>query len=326
MAARAPIPWLRPLAWMYGLGVALRNAGFDRGLREVGRLPVPVLSVGNLAAGGTNKTPLVAWLVARLRRDGLRVGVLARGYGREPGRELNDEGRLLAGRFPDLPQVQDPDRVAGGLRLCAGHELDVVLLDDGFQHRRLHRDADLVCLDAADPGGGGLLPAGWLREPPSSLRRADLLVFTGAGRDDGERARLEAFAERWAPGRPRCRCRLEPDALVPAGGGPARPAAELRGRRVLLLAGIARPERFRASVEALGAEVLGARWLDDHAAIPGDLLAELSRRAEGEGATLLLTEKDEARLDLRGGPARSHLRMELVFDEEPDPGRLLPRG
>ncbi|MEZ5990117.1 MAG: tetraacyldisaccharide 4'-kinase [Planctomycetota bacterium] len=107
--------------------------------------------------------------------------------------------------------------------------------------------------------------------------------------------------------------------------GPARPAAELRGRRVLLLAGIARPERFRASVEALGAEVLGAlarRPRGDPRRPPGRAVPARG----GEGATLLLTEKDEARLDLRGGPARSHLWMELVFDEEPDPGRLLPRG
>src|SRR5690606_22578410 len=153
------------LSLAYSLGTALRAAAYDRGLLRVERLDVPVVSVGNLTVGGTGKTPLVAWLVERARRAGRRPGVLARGYGRPEGATLNDEGELLAARFADLPQVQDPDRVAGGRRLCATPAVDLVILDDGFQHRRLYRDLDLVCVDAKEPFAGGLqLPAGDLRE------------------------------------------------------------------------------------------------------------------------------------------------------------------
>src|SRR5690606_2019149 len=125
-----------------------RNAAFDRGLRRARRLPVRVVSIGNLTAGGTGKTPLVVWVCERARALGLVPGVLARGYGRAPGARLNDEGELLAARLPGLPQEQDADRVLAGRRLLARHPVDVVVLDDGFQHRRLERDRDVVCLDA----------------------------------------------------------------------------------------------------------------------------------------------------------------------------------
>src|SRR5687768_6617186 len=136
---------------------------FDAGLLRVERAAVPVISVGNLTAGGTGKTRLVHWLVAELRGRGLRPGVLSRGYGRAPGQALNDEGRMLAAAFPGLPQVQEPDRVRGARALVAASGVDVIVMDDGFQHRRLWRDLDVVCLDATSPfGGGACLPAGLL--------------------------------------------------------------------------------------------------------------------------------------------------------------------
>ena len=113
-ASFEPRPLLRPLSWLYGLGVCSNRWTYDHGWRSVRRLPIPVVSVGNLAAGGTGKTPFVCWLVTRYREAGLRVGVLARGYGRRAGELLNDEGRLLARRFDGLPQRQDPDRYKAG--------------------------------------------------------------------------------------------------------------------------------------------------------------------------------------------------------------------
>src|SRR5690606_11024693 len=118
----------------------------------------------------------VVWVCERARALGLVPGVLARGYGRAPGARLNDEGELLAARLPGLPQEQDADRVLAGRRLLARHPVDVVVLDDGFQHRRLERDRDVVCLDAERPfADGRLLPAGDLREPRRALRRADTI-------------------------------------------------------------------------------------------------------------------------------------------------------
>src|SRR5262249_14997671 len=171
---------LRPLGAAYGACAAWRNAAFDRGARAVQRLPVTVVSVGNLTVGGTGKTPAVVWLCALAAARGRRPGVLARGYGRAPGARLNDEGEMLARALPGLLQDQAPARAAAGRRLLA-LGADFVVLDDGFQHRRLHRDVDLVCLDARLPfGNGRCLPAGELRERPDGLRRADAVILTRA--------------------------------------------------------------------------------------------------------------------------------------------------
>src|SRR5262249_33431092 len=159
-------------------GAELRNAAFDRGWRRVHRLPVTVVSVGNLTVGGTGKTPTVAWLCALAAARGRRPGVLARGYGRAPGALLNDEGEMLAGAGPGRRTERAPDRAAAGRRLLT-RGADFVVLDDGFQHRRLHRDVDLVCLDARLPFGiGRCLPAGELREQPAGLQRADAVIPT----------------------------------------------------------------------------------------------------------------------------------------------------
>ena len=119
--------------------MAVRNAGFDRGWNKSHRAAVPVISVGNLTLGGTGKTPMVEWLARWYRRRGLRVAILSRGYGQDGG--LNDEGQVLEENLPDVPHLQGPDRVA--LAGIAAHELEteLIVLDDGFQHRRLARDS-----------------------------------------------------------------------------------------------------------------------------------------------------------------------------------------
>ncbi len=322
-----PLRWLRPLSWVYGLGVRARNAGFEFGWPRVRKLPIPVVSVGNLSVGGTGKTPFVAWFVGQCRSAGLRVGVLARGYGRRSGEDLNDEGRLLAGRFPQLPQEQDGDRYAAGVRLLARDELDLIVLDDGFQHRRLHRDLDVCLLDARMPFGDGLLPAGWLREPASALRRADVCVLTGCdGVDAAARGEARALVAAAAPGKPVFCAAQRPLDVVVLPSGESEPAPSLDGRRVFLLAAIARPERFRASVVGLGAEVVGEEFLRDHARISPTRLAEAAAGAASARAVLLLTEKDEARLALPAGagPDRCVLRIALEFDAAPQLRSFLP--
>src|SRR3954470_198255 len=163
----------------YGLAMAARNFAFDRGWRTVHRASVPVVAVGNLTLGGTGKTPMVEYLARWYRARGLRVAILSRGYGRIDG--LNDEGRVLEENLPDVPHLQDRDRA--GLARVAVEELEseLLILDDGFQHRRLARDLDIVLIDALDPFGlGRLFPRGLLREPLGALRRASLVVLTRA--------------------------------------------------------------------------------------------------------------------------------------------------
>src|SRR5437870_5928929 len=143
---------------------------YERGWNERRRAPVPVVSVGNLTVGGTGKTPCVEHVARFYRSRGLRVAVLSRGYGAAAGR--NDEAMVLEENLPDVPHLQGPDRAALAFTAVEELESEVLVLDDGFQHRRLARDLDLVLVDATDPWGQGyLFPRGLLRESPASLRR-----------------------------------------------------------------------------------------------------------------------------------------------------------
>ncbi|MBK8974972.1 MAG: tetraacyldisaccharide 4'-kinase [Planctomycetes bacterium] len=292
---------LWPASLVYAGVTALRNATFDWQLRPVHGVDVRVVSVGNLTVGGTGKTPLVVELVRRARALGLRPGVLARGYGRAPGAELNDEGLLLRDRFPDLPQVQDPDRVAGARRLAASGAVDLILLDDGFQHRRLRRDVDVVCLDASDPFDGfRLLPTGDLRELAGpALRRADHVVLTRAGALDTaalqqRAARVRQLAQRDDLPVDACDHVAEDLCWLPA--GEVAPAASLRGRRVHLLSAIARPAAFERTVAELGADVVRHTVRRDHHRHDPTAVAALARDAARDGAALLTTEKDAVKL------------------------------
>ncbi len=310
---------LWPLALLYGGVAAVRNLTFDAGLRRVHRLSVPVVSIGNLTVGGTGKTPAVAFLCALARARGRRPGVLARGYGRAPGAPLNDEGTMLQRRLPWLLQQQDPDRVAAGERLVAAGA-DYVVLDDGFQHRRLHRDLDVVCLDAERPFGNGLcLPAGELRECRGGLRRAGMLLLTRAGGLDAARltervVRLRRLARR--PDLPVHACEHGPTDVLVAPRGDVLPLDALRGRRAVLLSAIARPASFRATAQSLGVEVVADRSYRDHHRFTGAEVAAAAAAARAAGAILLVTEKDEARLGAFD-VERHVLRVELRFRGEP---------
>lgn len=306
---------LWPLGLVYGGVAALRNWTFDARLRAVHRLPVPVVAVGNLTVGGTGKTPTVAWLCELARAHGRRPGVLARGYGRAPGAKLNDEGAMLQAQLPWLLQEQDPDRVAGGRRLVAAGA-DFIVLDDGFQHRRLHRDVDLVCLDAAQPfGNGSCLPAGDLREFRSGLRRASLVVLTRAGALTATaRDRLSAEVRRIAgkPSLPVFAADHSPLDVLLQPAGTVQPLASLRGQRAVLLTAIARPQSVRATVEVLGVEVVRDLAYRDHHRFTQAEVDAATAVARSERAIVLTTAKDDARL---GGFAieRHVLRIGLRF-------------
>ena len=143
---------LRLLTPVYAGVVCARNSLYDAGRLRAHHAGVPVISVGNLSTGGTGKPPFVIWLVEALRSAGSNPGILSRGWGRAEGATWNDEGALLSERFTDLPQVQRGDRVAGAAELeTLG--ADVIVLDDGFQHRRLARDLDVVLIDTTRPWG-----------------------------------------------------------------------------------------------------------------------------------------------------------------------------
>ena len=270
---------------------------YDRGWLAAHRCGRPVVAVGNVTAGGTGKTPFVAWLVAATRAVGRRPGILARGYGPRPaGSPLSDEGTLLAelvGR--DVPQVEDPVRVRGAATLLAAHpDVDLVVLDDGFQHRALARDVDVVLVDATAPfGGGRFLPRGLLRESPRALRRADVVVVTRADAVTPDAlASLRARVAALAPRAEVALARTRPTGLVGPDGG-RRPLAALAGAAVAAWSGIGNPAAFERTLEAAGARVVARRRAPDHHRPTAAGLAAVSADAARAGASLVVvTRKD----------------------------------
>ncbi len=301
----------RMLSAIYGAAVARRNARFDTG-RSVKRAPVPVICVGNLSAGGVGKTPMVRHVVGVLREAGRRPAVVLRGYKSEPGKP-SDEQVEHTESLPGVPVAADPNRRRAITRLLAsreGQSVDCVVLDDGFQHRRLARDLDIVLLDAAnDPWRDRLLPSGWLREPPGSLRRAGAVVITHAERVTN--ARLEDLDDRVR------RERGEGAAAVtehywkgltvqPNSTAPERPEPEsyLAGKRVFALCAIGSPEGFFEQAHRVGALVVGELALRDHDAFRETTVAGNIRRARTTGAEVVAcTAKDWTKLR-RVEPAR----------------------
>jgi tetraacyldisaccharide 4'-kinase len=290
-----------PASWSFGGVVRLRNQLYDGGHLRAERVPARVVSVGNLTVGGSGKTPLVLWLAERLAASGRRVAIVARGYRKErPGvvivgrsgtplvsvREGGDEAVLLARRFAG-PVVVGEDRVAAA-RVAAGEcGAELLVLDDGFQHRRLARDLDVV-LVSGDPRRERLLPAGPLREGASALHRAGAVVTMDAS---GETA--SAFVP---AGVPVIAAAARATALVAVRDGrwEASPLDVLAGREVAAVAGIARPGRFLALLEQLGARVRESRLLDDHHVYTQSDLEWIAAAARRH--LVLTTEKDLVKL------------------------------
>lgn len=309
---------LRIAALAYGWGVARRNARFDRPC-YVQRIPIPVISVGNLTVGGTGKTPLVIDLVQRLHNMGKNPVVLARGY-RSGQDDINDEQRLIQSRCPGVHYVADPDRVAAGREAIARGGADCAVLDDGFQHRRLGRDLDIVLVDATNPFGyGHLLPRGLMREPVSSLKRADLIILTrcdqaAASEIDAARTRIHASA----PGVQVLRCRHHPVSLHRLDGSAV--PLDFGGKRVGLFAGVANPRSFAATVSNLGATVVDTHWWPDHHRYTARGLVELSRNVKLSTVdTLVITEKDAVKLAAipeAGVLPILVLRIAVAFEED----------
>jgi tetraacyldisaccharide 4'-kinase len=290
---------LWPAALLWDAAARLRAGAYRTGLARAKRLPGTVISVGNLTTGGTGKTPMVLWIVERLRHEGRRVAVLTRGYRgpRASTRQTatqpeSDEVAVLRARLPrDLLLGVGPNRLAQGMAL-ARQGADCFVLDDGFQHLRLARDVDVVLLDATDPfGGNRALPVGRLREPKAALRRAHVIVIT---RSDHTPA-LEAMVKRYSSAPifyARTRL-LEVVALPDGTPGTATSSPERWPRRVFAFCGVGNPRAFFDDLTRWGFELAGcAAFPDHHTYSPtGARRLEAQARAVGSEA-LLCTEKD----------------------------------
>ncbi len=321
------------ISFPYGVIIRLRNLAFDRGWKASHRVGVPVIAVGNLTLGGTGKTPMVEWIGRWFRRHDLRVAILSRGYGDTAG--MNDEGRVLEENLPEVPHLQGADRVA--LARTAVEELasEILILDDGFQHRRLARDLDIVLLDALDPFGlGSIFPRGLLREPVRSLKRAGVVVLSRADLvDEATRLSIRRRAEKSAGPLRWIEARHAPLDLIDAELG-SFSLESLTGQKVAAFCGIGNPEGFRRTLAGLGVDLVDFRAFPDHHAYTGPDVADLSRWVRDLGAELALTtQKDLVKLrtsSLGPVPLRA-LRIGLEIMEgaevlEQALSELLPSG
>jgi len=281
----------------YSLAVRWRNGRYEAGKKEVVTVGAPVISVGNLTLGGTGKTPLVKWLARHLRNCDLRVAILSRGYGAADGAK-NDEALELEQVLPDVPHLQSPDRVSIAQTAVGELESQVLLLDDGFQHRRLARDLDIVLLDATQPFGyDHVFPRGTLREPAVGLARADVVCLSRANLiEPSERETLRQRAAKLSPGAVWCEVAHAPSQLLNSQGETA-PLDALNGRRVLGFCGIGNPVAFRTTLESAGAEVAVWREFPDHHSYTADDVAELAALAKQHDVELVVgTHKDLVKL------------------------------
>ncbi len=248
----------------YALGAWVRNQAYDRGWKRIERAAIPVVSIGNLTTGGTGKTPFAAFIARWYRERGVRVAFISRGYGAATS-SANDEALVLDALCPDVPHLQNADRVAAAQIARVELESQLVILDDGFQHRRLSRDLDIVLIDATNPWGfGRLLPRGLLREPVSSLKRAHVAVITRV--DQVDRDAVEAMRRTIQAGNPQIDI-VEvafPAARLVGAAGRMAPLESLAGRTVAAFCGIGNPAAFRARLETIGCTVRDFRMYPDH--------------------------------------------------------------
>jgi tetraacyldisaccharide 4'-kinase len=285
---------------------------------------VPVISVGNLTTGGTGKTPLVCFLARRLRGAGWRVALVSRGYGRGEA-ALNDEALELEQRLPDVPHIQDPDRVRAAEIAVEELETQVIVLDDGFQHRRLHRDLDIIVIDATCPFGyGAMLPRGMLREPLSSVRRAAIAVLTRCDAvSPAQRAAIRQRYLRWHPQLVWLESAHQPQSLIGFREPTERALETLQGQRVAAFCGIGNPDAFADTIRGCGAELVGFRPLPDHAVYDGETIARLTEwlRSLPPVDAILCTHKDlvKVRTDRLAGSPLWALQIDLVWLDDPTP-------
>jgi len=306
----------------YGLAVGVRNRLYDWQWLAVTRARIPVISVGNLTAGGTGKTPCVEYLARFFRQRGHRVTILSRGYGTKNG--PNDEALVLEENMVKVPHLQGADRVALAAEAIELLQAELLILDDGFQHRRLARDFDIVLIDASDPWGlGHLLPRGLLRETKRGLRRADAIIITRSDLANDIHGLHSEIRRRLRAEIPIVHSFHRPLEWKRHGGMSCEPT--LFAKRVAgAFCGLGNPASFRKTLEGLGIEIADWRTFADHHVYSSTDIQDLRRWAETlpKDALVLTTQKDAVKLritELAGRELWSlRIGLELQSSQERD--------
>jgi len=318
-------------AQLYLIVIRLRNFLYDKGWLKTYQADAAVISIGNITAGGTGKTPLVIWLCKFLQQKEIRCAVLTRGYkthtqtraASHERRATIDEPAILKESCPEAEVVVNPDRLEGAAEAVTKFGAKALIMDDGFQHRRLVRDANIVAIDAMCPFGyGKILPAGLLREPVTALKRADAAVLTRC--DQTNRSRLARLEEKLRS--------VNPDMIIAKSfhapvcakskGDEEISIEGLRNKKIFAFCGIGNPDAFFGTIKQLGADLIGSKIYDDHYHYTRNDIADIYERAGYLQADLILTtQKDWAGiivnsqlsiLDAQGIPF-AYLVIELKF-------------
>jgi tetraacyldisaccharide 4'-kinase len=309
---------LSPPALLYRSLIFLRNSLYDRKILKTYRLSCPVVSVGNITVGGTGKTPTVIMIAEMLASKGRRPAILSRGYAglsRSPvnivsdghnvlmqSRDVGDEPVLMAGKLPGIPVLTGPQRLLAGKAAIDKFGIDVIILDDAFQHRQVHRDVNILLLDGRNPiGNGCTLPAGPLREPIAAIRRADVVIMTGMKESlASPRTSLPWNLEKMIPKSVDIYggCRRPLDLIQGGSSDHTLPLESLPGKRICAFAGIASPESLRNTLQAAGGDITSfLAFPDHHRYTEKDIYAIRDAAQRGQADLMITTEKDGVKLD-----------------------------
>ena len=279
----------------YSIVVRLRNLLYSKGFLKTHNTNAIVFSIGNITLGGTGKTPLVIWLCNLLRQKNIRCAVLTRGYKsvkdpRLKTQDYSDEVAIFAESCPEAEVIVNPDRVVGAAKAIKKFDAKALIMDDGFQHRRLFRDLDIVAIDATCPFGyGKIFPAGLLREPVASLKRADAVVITRC--DQVAEAELSELEKKLRT--------INPDMIIATSihapvyakskGKKEISIEQLKDKKIFAFCGIGNPDAFLNTIKALRAKLVGSRVYNDHYHYTESDLAYIYEQAEHIKADLILT-------------------------------------
>ncbi len=317
LKGESPLPaWmylLYPASVLYGMGAGLKARAYTSGLIKPKKLPCKVISVGNITAGGTGKTPMVIEIAKMLTVMGVKTAVLTRGYkGASEGRvrvvsdgrgsvlsasEAGDEPALIARSLLGVPVVMGSDRYEAGMLAWERFRPQAVILDDGFQHLRLHRDLNILLMDSAHPfGNGHVIPMGYLRGPKKEAKRADLVVFTGAGNVPQEA--LEEVKSYALSVSSMLNAKYLPISICNIKTREEKPLEAVAGKGIFAFCGIANPGSFSLILHGLNGRITGSAGFPDHYAYTtGDIKHLLEKAKESGAEMLMVTEKDAVKLE-----------------------------
>ena len=298
---------LYPFSRIYGFVVKTRIFFYKKGILKSVRLPVPVISVGNITVGGTGKTPVVEYIARYLQAKGKRVAILSWGYAARIRQENNSSGKnicndeylLFKENIPDVPHLLNKSRVKGGREAIKRFQAECLVLDDGFQHLRLARDLNIVIVDALNPfGHEQIIPRGMLREPLEGLKRANMILLSHV--DQCSRDKITVITNRLRKitgGVPVIETVHKPICLESAKDATKLDIHCLRGKRVFVFCAIGNPVSFRKSIEGLGAEIAGIRVFPDHHVYTLSELQGLNAEAQSmKPDAIVITQKDRVKI------------------------------